>query len=81
MLSPDSLLDFCVLEYPFALNQWGTEVMDVDENTTDEELFAHLMKVAGPDYFVVPSTTPFSFRRPGSSVITATTPLTCRICS
>ncbi|MDE6482280.1 MAG: aminopeptidase [Rikenellaceae bacterium] len=59
VLSADSLLDFCVLEYPFALNQWGTPVADVDENTPDSVLFAHFIRVSGPDYFIVPSTTPF----------------------
>ncbi|MDE7355184.1 MAG: aminopeptidase [Rikenellaceae bacterium] len=59
VMSADSLLDFCVLEYPFALNQWGRATIDVDGNTPDSILFDHLMKAAGPDYFLVHDTTPF----------------------
>lgn len=46
------VLDYCVLEYSFALWQWGTSVSTIPEFTyRDKELFDHLMDISGPDYF------------------------------
>ncbi len=46
------VLDYCVLEYPFAMWQWGTKVSIIPELTaTDKELFDHLIKISSPDYF------------------------------
>lgn len=47
------IFDYCVLEYSFAFWQWGTDPGDIpDLKAADRILFAHLMKVASPDYFV-----------------------------
>jgi PS-10 peptidase S37. len=42
-----------VLEFPFALWQWGTNISIIPDlkKATDEELFNTLLKVSGPDYF------------------------------
>ncbi|OAV69076.1 Prolyl tri/tetrapeptidyl aminopeptidase precursor [Bacteroidales bacterium Barb4] len=51
-MSPDEVLDYCVLEYPFAFWQWGTAVHTVPAPDADDEtLFSHLVRIAGPDYF------------------------------
>ncbi|MDR3127237.1 MAG: aminopeptidase [Tannerellaceae bacterium] len=48
----EQLLDFCVLEYPFAFWQWGRQAEAIPARSTDDEtLFNHLVSVAGPDYF------------------------------
>lgn len=53
-LSLDEVLDYCVLEYPFALWQWGRFVDEIPEaNASIDELFNHLMKVSGPSYFAL----------------------------
>lgn len=50
----DSLLDFCTLEYPFAFWQWGTSPSTIPNGKSDTKvLFDHLMKIAGPEYFLV----------------------------
>lgn len=59
VMSMDSLLDFCVLEYPFALNQWGDKTIDFDAQTPDSVIFEHFAKIGSPSYFVVHNTTPF----------------------
>ena len=51
-ISMPELFDYCVLEYPFALWQWGSDrtlMPSADAGT--QRLFDHLMKVSGPDYF------------------------------
>lgn len=53
-ISHDAVLDYCVLEYPFALWQWGRLTDNVP--TTDvgvDSLFNHLMKVSDPSYFSI----------------------------
>ncbi len=53
-ISPDEVLDYCVLEYPFALWQWGRFIDDIPKaNEPVDSLFDHLMKVSGPSYFAV----------------------------
>ncbi len=53
-LSLNEVLDYCVLEYPFALWQWGRFVDEIPEaNAGIDELFNHLMKVSGPSYFAL----------------------------
>ncbi len=49
----EEVLDYCILEYPFALWQWGTTpVSAVPAPTADSEtLFKHLMRVSEPSYF------------------------------
>lgn len=51
-ISPAEVLDYCVLEYPFALWQWGTPVSTIPPLTADDRtLFDHLTGISGPDYF------------------------------
>lgn len=46
------VLDYCVLEYPFALWQWGTSVSVIPSLHADTRtLFDHLMSISSPDYF------------------------------
>lgn len=48
----DELLDYCVLEYSFALWQWGTPVSRIPSKSADSKtLFNHLVEISGPDYF------------------------------
>jgi len=50
----DAVLDYCVLEYPFALWQWGRLTDKVPTtNVGVDSLFNHLMKVSNPSYFSV----------------------------
>ncbi len=51
-VSIDEILDYCVLEYPFAFWQWGESADKIPaENAEVDELFNYLMKVPGPNYF------------------------------
>lgn len=53
-ISLDEVLDFCVLEYPFALWQWGQMTDQVPSKDEDpDKLFEHLMIVSGPSYFAI----------------------------
>ena len=46
------VLDYSVLEYPFAIWQWGTPVDQVPEPTASAaDLFKHLMEISEPSYF------------------------------
>lgn len=46
------VLDYCVLEYPFALWQWGTPTSVIPSLKSDAAtLFNHLADISGPDYF------------------------------
>ncbi|MDR1201325.1 MAG: aminopeptidase [Tannerellaceae bacterium] len=46
------VLDYCVLEYSFALWQWGTSVNNIPSLDSDDKmLFDHLIDISGPDYF------------------------------
>lgn len=48
----EEVLDYCALEYSFALWQWGTSTGAIPPLTSGtEELFNHLMGISGPDYF------------------------------
>lgn len=60
-VSPSIVYDYCVLELPFALWQWGTPTSTIPtKEATDEVWFNYFTSVAGPDYFVYPSDfTPF----------------------
>ncbi len=58
LMSEEDVYDYCVLEFPFALWQWGTPVSTIPELTSDEDdevWFDCLMKVSSPDYFAYPS--------------------------
>jgi len=55
-LSEEDIYDYCVLEFPFALWQWGTPVSMIPKSENeDKQWFDCLMKVASPDYFAYPS--------------------------
>ncbi len=58
LMSEEDVYDYCVLEFPFALWQWGTPVSSIPELISDEDdevWFDCLMKVSSPDYFAYPS--------------------------
>lgn len=51
-ISMAEVLDYSVLEYPFAIWQWGTPVDQVPEPTASAaDLFKHLMEISEPSYF------------------------------
>lgn len=51
-ISLSEVLDYCVLEYPFALWQWGTSTTVIPSLSSDTRtLFNHLTEISGPDYF------------------------------
>lgn len=53
-ISMDEVLDYCVLEFPFALWQWGRMTDQVPSSNEDMDvLFRHLMIVSGPSYFAL----------------------------
>lgn len=53
-ISMEEVLDYCVLEYPFALWQWGRFVEEIPEPGANvEELYNHLVKISSPSYFAV----------------------------
>ncbi|MCK3683252.1 S28 family serine protease [Maribellus sp. YY47] len=53
-ISMDEVLDYCVLEYPFALWQWGNLADQVPAADQDPDtLFKHLMIVSNPSYFAI----------------------------
>lgn len=50
----DEVFDYCVLEYPFSIWQWGTALSLIpDAEATHDEIFDHLVTVAGPEYFAI----------------------------
>lgn len=52
-VSIEEVYDYCVLEFPFALWQWGTPVSVIpSKDASDREIFKCLVTIAGPDYFV-----------------------------
>lgn len=54
----EEIFDYSVLEYSFALWQWGTPISSIPAVTTsDDELFAHLLEISNPDYFIADSPT------------------------
>lgn len=54
----EEIYDYCVLEYSFALWQWGTPVSSIPATTaSDDEIFAHLLNISNPDYFIADSPT------------------------
>jgi hypothetical protein len=53
-ITMDEVLDYCVLEYPFALWQWVRmidKIPSAEENL--DKLFEHLMIVSGPSYLAI----------------------------
>lgn len=54
----EEIYDYSVLEYSFALWQWGTPVSSIPATTaSDDELFAHLLDISEPGYFIEDSPT------------------------
>jgi hypothetical protein len=53
-ITPNEVLDYCVLEYPFALWQWGrlTDKVPSGEVSIDS-MFNNLLLVSGPSYFAI----------------------------
>lgn len=50
----EAVLDYCVLEYPFALWQWGRLTHKIPTTAVGtDSLFNHLMKVSNPSYFSI----------------------------
>lgn len=50
----EAAYDYCVLEYPFAFWQWGTPIDQIPASgSAAQAMFAHVLKVAGPDYFAI----------------------------
>lgn len=50
----NEVLDYCVLEYSFALWQWGRFTNEVPAaNASADALFKHLIKVSDPSYFAI----------------------------
>lgn len=48
----DEVLDYIVLEFPFAFWQWGYDCTEIpDSNSDDQLLFEYLTKSSPPDYF------------------------------
>ena len=46
------VLDYCVLEFPFALWQWGAPTADIPAKDADTQaLFDYLVKMSDPNYF------------------------------
>lgn len=50
----DEIYDYCVLEYPFSIWQWGTALSLIPDNgASHDEIFEHLVSIAGPEYFTI----------------------------
>lgn len=50
------IYDYCVLEYPFALWQWGTPTSTIpSKDASDDIWFDHFIKLSSPDYFSCPN--------------------------
>ena len=53
-ISVVDVLDYCVLEYPFAFWQWGKSAEEIpSSNATPDELFSHLTDISDPNYFSI----------------------------
>ncbi len=59
-MSYDDMLDYVVLEYPFAFWQWGYKADVIPPgDTNDEAFFKHLVKISEPDYFTIEGSKPY----------------------
>lgn len=51
--SIEEIYDYSVLEYAFALWQWGTPVESIPApDATDDEILTHLLDISNPNYFM-----------------------------
>lgn len=58
-INNQALLDYCILEYSFAFWQWGTDCNSIPADSVGtRELYNHLVKISGPDYFDIEKTAP-----------------------
>lgn len=52
----EEIYDYSVLEYSFALWQWGTPISSIPATTaSDDEIFSHLLAISEPGYFTADS--------------------------
>lgn len=52
----EDIFDYVVMEYPFALWQWGQDIIDREwSDFTNKEVFDHMMKISEPNYFAYPN--------------------------
>lgn len=52
----EEIYDYSVLEYSFALWQWGTPISSIPAPTaSDDEIFSHLLAISEPGYFTADS--------------------------
>ena len=52
----EEIYDYSVLEYSFALWQWGTPISSIPATTaSDDEIFSHLLAIREPGYFTADS--------------------------
>ena len=52
----EEIYDYSVLEYSFALWQWGTPISSIPATTaSDDEIFSHLLAISEPGYFTAGS--------------------------
>lgn len=52
----EEIYDYSVLEYSFALWQWGTPISSIPAITaSDDEIFSHLLAISEPGYFTADS--------------------------
>lgn len=52
----EEIYDYSVLEYSFALWQWGTPISSILATTaSDDEIFSHLLAISEPGYFTADS--------------------------
>lgn len=50
----NEIFDYCVLEYPFALWQWGTSLETIPATNADDQfIFDHLIAISEPSYFAL----------------------------
>jgi len=55
-ISNSDIYDYCVLEYPFALWQWGTPISTIPSlKAEDDKWIESLLDIADPDYFSYPN--------------------------
>lgn len=52
----EEIYDYSVLEYSFALWQWGTPISSIPATTaSDDKIFSHLLAISEPGYFTADS--------------------------
>lgn len=55
-ISEEDIFDYAVMEYPFALWQWGTPVSVIPSaDASNEDWFKNFIQISDPSYFAVPN--------------------------